>query len=226
MRDARVLTPLPTPVPRDALVFYYWRFGLKDDPRQWTRREIVDDVVLPIFADPRVRAEANCIYARKYTTDPQLPSSVLLLEECDEVRLFMASVPDRRQRISTLVANHVAPLFAADPPFDYPAKDRAGRDDCAWYRRCLTEVTGIALDLHHSPFFAEHRRLVYALDSAGGLRALSRLALHDYLLEHSRSYAALGLDGQARFWREFHRWGPAPNLYPPGHLFANLLLVD
>ncbi len=88
------------------------------------------------------------------------------------------------------------------------------------------QVTTIALDLHRAPEFAEHQRFVRALAPAPGLRAFTRAALHDYLLPHSQGYMELGDEGWTRFWHDFQRWGPTPNLYPPGHLLQNLLLVD
>jgi hypothetical protein len=173
-----------------------------------------------------VRAVADCVYARKLSLNPPPLSSSILLEKCDEVRLFMASEPQQRPRIAALVARHLASRFPAAGPFDYPAKQRAGQADCAWYRRCLTQVTTIALDLHKAPEFAEHQRFIRTLDATPGLRAFTRSALHDHLLRSSRTYAELGEDKWDRFWHEFHRWGPAPNLYPPGHLLENLMLVD
>lgn len=209
-----------------SLPFYYWRLAAGSSPGQLTRHAIVNEVVVPIFNDPAVRVEADCVYARKYSTNPPSLSSAILLEWCDEVRLFMASEQERRPRITALVARHLAARFPAAGPFAYPAKERAGQPDCAWYRRCLTQVTTVALDLHRAPEFAEHQRFVRALTPAPGLRALTRAALHDYFLQHSHGYVELGDDGWAWFWRDFHRWGPAPNLYPPGHLLENLLLVD
>jgi hypothetical protein len=209
-----------------SLLFHYWRFVPGADPYLPTRRAIVNEVIVPLFNDPALRAEADCIYARKYATDPPAISSIFLLEQCNEVRLFVASQPDRQARVNGLVAAHAAPPGAGHGPFHYPAKERAGFEDCVWYRRCLGHVTAAALDLHHSAMYADHQRFVQRLDTAPGLRGLTGPALHDYLLEHSPSYAGLGKDGWGRFWRDFHRWGPAPNLYPPGHLFENLLLVD
>jgi hypothetical protein len=209
-----------------SLPFYYWRLAAGSGPEQLTRHAIVNEVVVPICNDLAVRAEADCVYARKYSRDPPALSSTILLERCDEVRLFMASEPARRPRIVGLVARHLALRFPAAGPFEYPAKERAGQPDCAWYRRCLTQVTIIALDLHRAPEFAEHQRFVRALETGPGLRTFTRAALHDYLFRHSQGYVELGDDGWAWFWHDVHRWGPTPNLYPPGHLLENLLLID
>ena len=209
-----------------SLAFYYWRFSAGNGQGDLSRHTIVNDVVVPIFNDPAVRAEADCVYARKYALNPPRLSSTILLEKCDEVRLFMASEQQQRPRIAALVARHVASRLPAAGPFDYPAKERAAQADCAWYRHCLTQVTTIALDLHKATEFAEHQRFIRTLDATPGLRAFTRSALHDHLLRGSRTYAELGEDRRDRFWHEFHRWGPAPNLYPPGHLLENLLLVD
>ncbi|HYL56672.1 MAG TPA: hypothetical protein VEU73_13965 [Gemmatimonadales bacterium] len=209
-----------------SLAFYYWRLSAGKGDGDLSRHTIVNEVVVPIFNDAAVRAVADCIYARKYSSNAPRLSSTILLEKCDEVRLFMASGPQQRPRITALVARHVAARFPAARPVDYPAKERAGQADCAWYRRCLTQVTTIALDLHKAPEFAEHQRFIRTLDATPGLRAFTRAAMHDHLLRGSRTYAELGDDKWDRFWHEFHRWGPAPNLYPPGHLLENLLLVD
>ena len=211
---------------QQSLTFYYWRFNAGTGPGELTRHAIVNEVVVPIFDDPAVRAAVDCVYARKYSQHPPALSSAILLERSDDVRLFVASAPQRRPQITTLVARHVASRLPVAGPFDYPAKERAGQPDCTWYRRCLTQVTTVALDLHRAADFAAHRRFVCTLDTEPGMRALTRAALHEYLLEHSRSYVQLGDEGWTRFWYDFHRWGPAPNLYPPGHVLENLLLID
>ena len=215
-----------TRIEEPSLPFYYWRLAAGSGPHQLTRHDIVNEVVVPIFNDPAVRVEADCVYTRKYSRDPPALSSTILLEKCDEVRLFVASEQERRPRITALVARHLALRFPAAGPFEYPTKDRAGQQDCAWYRLCLMQVTTIALDLHRAPEFADHLRFVRALDAAPGLRAFTRAALHDYLLPNSQGYVELGDEGWTRFWHDFHRWGPTPNLYPPGNLLDNLLLVD
>jgi hypothetical protein len=204
--------------------FYHWRLGAGNGTGQ-TRHEIINAVVVPIFEDPAIRAEAECVYARKYARDPAALPREFLLTGDDEVRLFIASLPERREAVTALVANHLGPRFPGVEPLDYPAKERAGFADCAWYRRSLTEVTAVALDLHQSSSFQDHRAFVHQVDGTG-IRGFTSARLHGYLGEHSRSYEALGRAGWRIFWRDFHRWGPAPNLYPPGHLFENLLLVD
>lgn len=209
-----------------ALVFYYWRFPTYR-ARRAPLRAIVNEILLPVFSDEPVRAAANCLYTRKYTSAPTPASATaLLLERVDEVRLFAASAPAGRTYLTARVAALVPPAIQYSGPFDYPAKDRACLRDCEWYRRSLTEVTAVALDLHQSPVLHEHLLLVSSLHACGGMRAFNRVMLHDYLLAHSRSYAVLGEEAQGRFWHDFPRWGPAPHLFPPGHLFENLLLVD
>jgi hypothetical protein len=209
-----------------ALVFYYWRFPTYR-ARQAPLRAIVNEILVPVVRDSHVRAAADCQYTRKYTSAPTPASATaLLLERVDEVRLFAASSPAGRAYLTARVAALVQSAIQYSGPFEYPAKDRACLHDCEWYRRSLTEVTAVTLDLHHGAASAEHLRLITSLHAFGGMRAFTRLALHDCLLDHSPSYAALGADAQERFWHAFHRWGPAPHLFPPGHLFENLLLVD
>jgi len=206
------------------LAFSSWRFQVGDGPAAAQRQQIVDQIIVPVFTDPRIRVDGTCVYARKYTADK--PSDILTptLEACDEVRLYIATRIADRAKITHLVAQHVPAGRQVSGPVDYLAKERACLPDCAWYRRGLTEVAGVALDLHRSPLLETHRQRLGELYRQGGLRAFAPATLHAYLLEHAPHYPRRE-EAQAIFWRDFLRWGPAPNLFPPGHLLANLILV-
>jgi len=211
--------PHPTP-----LVFSYWKFDASGAQAPAQRQQIVNEIVVPIFADVRIRADAACIYARKYTAEK--PEDILTpsLEPSDEVRLYIATLVTDRARMGQLVAHHVPEGRQVSGPLEYLAKDRACLPDCNWYRRGLTEVAAVGLDLHDSPLLETHRTRLRELYREGGLRGMTRPTLHAYLLEHAPHYPRTE-EGQAFFWRDFLRWGPAPNLFPPGHLLANLLLI-
>jgi hypothetical protein len=206
-----------------AIVFYYWRVDAEGGTTAAARRRIVNEVVAPIFVDPVIHAEADCIFARKYTSRP--PPRVTPLEPLDEVRLVVASTLEAQPGIMTRVARRLSPDLRARVTDD-PDTTRACGNDCRWYRTRLTNVTAIALDLHRSAEFETHRQFLRAIHDRGGLRAFTRGALHDYLRLHSLHYAALDEHSLVEFWHEFLRWGPEPSLFPPAHVLENLMLVD
>lgn len=206
-----------------AILFYYWRVDAGRDAASVARRRIVNEVVAPIFLDPLISADADCIFARKYTSRP--PPRVTPLEPLDEVRLVLASTPEAQVGIIEHVSSRIPPELHARVAND-PETTRACGNDCRWYRRRLTNVTAIALDLHRSPEFEAHRGFLRNVHDKGGLRAFTRDALHDYLAQHSLHYAALDEHSLPEFWREFPRWGPEPSLFPPSHVLENLMLVE
>src|SRR5690242_14323008 len=61
-----------------SLAFYYWRFAAGNGQGDLSRHTIVNDVVVPIFNDPAVRAVADCVYARKLSLKPPPLSSSIL----------------------------------------------------------------------------------------------------------------------------------------------------
>lgn len=209
------------PVP---VVFSYWRFDAGEGQPAMQRRQIVDEIIVPVFSDPRLRADVACIYARKHTVNKPEDIMTPSLEPCDEVRLYIATQTTNRAKIAQLVAQQVPEGRRVSGPLEYRAKDRACLPDCAWYRRGLTDVAAVALDLHSSPLLETHRRHLRALYGQGGLRGFARASLHAYLLEHAARYPGSD-EAREVFWRDLLRWGPAPNLFPPGHLLANLILV-
>ena len=206
-----------------AILFYYWRVDAEGGTTAVARRRIVNEVVAPIFLDPVVYADADCIFARKYTS--KLPPRVTPLEPFDEVRLVVASTPETQPGIVARVQSRFRSHFRGRMADD-PDTTRACGNDCRWYRHRLTNVTAIALDLHRSPEFESHRTFLRAIHDRGGLRAFSRDSLHDYLTNHSVHYAALDEYSLAEFWLEFLRWGPEPSLPPPAHVLENLMLID
>ena len=211
--------PVQTP-----LIFSYWKFDAGGDDAPERRRHIVNEIIVPIFGDLGIRRDAVCIYARKYTAEKPEDVMTPSLEPSDEVRLYIATAVTDRPRIAQSVSQHVNSGIQVTGPLDYHAKDRACLPDCEWYRRGLTDVAGIALDLHNSPLLEAHRERLRGLYRQGGLRALTHANLNTYLREHAPHYPRTD-DGQTTFWRDFLRWGPAPNLFPPGHLLVNLLLI-
>jgi hypothetical protein len=147
------------------------------------------------------------------------------LEPLDEVRLIVASTPEAQPGIVNRVASRFPPGLNARIADD-PDTTRACGNDCRWYRRRLTNVTAIALDLHRSPELDAHRQFLRSIHDHSGLRAFTQAALHDYLTLHSIHYASLDERSLVDFWREFPRWGPEPSLFPPGHVLENLMLVE
>jgi hypothetical protein len=206
------------------LAFSYWRFDVGDGHAETQRQRIVDEIIVPVFTDSNIRADAARVYARKYTASKPNDTLTPTLEACDEVRLYIATRITDRAKITRLVAQHVPAGRHVSGPVDYLAKERACLPDCAWYRHGLTAVAGVALDLHRSPLLKTHRRRLGELYGQGGLRGFALSTLHAYLLEHAPHYPR-SEEAQAVFWRDFLRWGPAPSLFPPGHLLANLILV-
>jgi hypothetical protein len=205
------------------ILFYYWRVDAGSGAAAVARRRIVNEVVAPIFVDPVIHADADCIFARKYTSNP--PPRVTQLEPLDEVRLIFASTPEAQPGIVARVASRFPPNIRARIADD-PDTTRACGNDCSWYRHRLKNVTAIALDLHRSAEFDAHQQFFRGVHSRGGLRAFSRPALHDYLCLNSLHYAALDERSLVDFWDEFLRWGPEPSLFPPGHVLENLMLVE
>ena len=206
-----------------AILFYYWRVDAGGGTTAVARRQIVNEVVAPIFVDPVIHADADCMFARKYTSSP--PPRVTQLEPFDEVRLVVASTPEAQPGIVARVASRFPSGLRARVTDD-PDTTRACGNDCRWYRHRLTNVTAIALDLHRSTEFETHRQVLRSIHDRGGLRAFSRASLHDYLALHSLHYSALDERSLVDFWQEFLRWGPEPSLFPPGHVLENLMLVD
>jgi hypothetical protein len=206
-----------------AILFYYWRVDAGSGPAAVARRRIVNEVVAPIFVDPMIHADADCIFARKYTSAP--PPRLTHLEPLDEVRLVVASSPEAQPAIVARVTNRIPPNIHARVADD-PDTTRACGNDCRWYRHRLKNVTAITLDLHRSPEFEAHRQFLRSVHDRGGLRAFTRAALHDYFSLHSLHYAALDEHSLMDFWLEFLRWGPEPSLFPPAHVVENLMLVD
>lgn len=209
---------------KNPLVFSYWKFDATGDQAREQREEIVNDIIVPIFADVRIQTDAACVYARKYTADKPEDIQTPSLEPSDEVRLYIATLLTDRAKMGQSVEHYVPAGRLVTGPLEYHAKDRACLPDCAWYRRGLTEVAAVALDLHCSPLLTTHRERLRDLYRHGGLRGITRATFHSYLLEHAPHYPRTE-EGRAIFWRDFLRWGPAPNLFPPGHLLANLILV-
>lgn len=206
------------------MLFYYWRVDAEGgDAAAVARRRIVNEVVAPIFGDPVIHADADCIFARKYTSNP--PPRVTPLEPLDEVRLIFASTPEAQPGIVARVASRFPPNIRVRIADD-PETTRACGSDCRWYRHRLKNVTAISLDLHRSAEFEAHQRFLRGIHNRGGLRALSRPALHDYLTLHSLHYASLDERSLVDFWHEFLRWGPEPSLLPPAHVLENLMLVE
>lgn len=214
-----VTAPRQTP-----LVFSYWKFDAAGDHARAQREQIVNEIIVPIFNDLRIQTDAAAIYARKYTAEKPEEIQTPSLEPSDEVRLYIASLATDRTKMGQLVANHVPAGCVVSGPLEYRAKDRACLPDCDWYRRGLTDVAAVALDLHKNPLLTTHRERLRELYRQGGLRGITRATFHPYLLEHAPHYPRTE-EGRAIFWRDFLRWGPAPNLFPPGHLLANLILV-
>jgi hypothetical protein len=205
------------------ILFYYWRVDAGSGAAAAARRRIVNEVVAPIFVDPVIHSDADCIFVRKYTSNP--PPRVTQLEPLDEVRLIFASTPEAQPGIVARVASRFPPTIRARIADD-PDTTRACGNDCRWYRHRLKNVTAIALELHRSAEFEAHQQFLRGIHSRGGLRAFSRAALHDYLCRHSLHYAALDDLSLIDFWDEFLRWGPEPSLFPPGHVLENLMLVE
>ena len=206
------------------LAFSYWKFDASGADARGQRKQIVNEIIVPIVADVRIRKDASCIYARKYTTEKPEDIQTPTLEPCDEVRLYVATQVTDQAKMAQLVAHYVPARQRVSGPLEYHAKDRACLPDCDWYRRGLTEVAAVALDLHNSSLLETHRKHLRDLYAEGGLRGIACARFRDYLLQHAPHYPSTR-EGQAIFWRDFLRWGPAPNLFPPGHLLANLILV-
>lgn len=206
------------------VVFSYWKFDASGPDARGQRKQIVNELIVSIFADVRVRKDAACIYARKYTSEKPEDIQTPTLEPCDEVRLYVAAQVTDQAQMAELVAHYVPAGQRVSGPLEYHAKDRACLPDCDWYRRGLTEVAAVALDLHSSPLLETHRKHLRELYVEGGLRELACERFSDYLLQHAPHYARTA-ERQTLFWSDFLRWGPAPNLFPPGHLLANLILV-
>jgi len=192
-----------------ALLLYRWHLNAAGDDPRAERRRLVGSVVIPVFRDGAVLAGAACLYAGKYGSP----------HEPDEVRLTLVAEQHVGVQAAAAVDAHLAGERVAHRIGPAPG-DRLCRADCAWYRRRLTEVTRIALDLHDDP---GHRAALLAMwcppDNA---------ALHAYLARHSTTYRGLCKTDEARaaFWQEFWTPGPSPGLSHPGHWIENLVLAE
>lgn len=89
------------------------------------------------------------------------------------------------------------------------------------YRRRLREVTDVALDLHGDPNLVEHQMFLIQIACGTDDNATD---LHDFLCQHSPTYAAFPEYHKITFWNEFTQPGPDPSLPLPIHSFWNIVL--
>ncbi len=186
------------------LVLYRWHLDASgaDPPAACGR--LVNDVVIPVFRDAAVSSSAECLYAGKYWPP-------------GEVQLTLVTEQHLGTRAAGAVAVHLAGARITQrigpDPGDVLCRARA-----AWYRRRLTEVTRVALDLHGHP---AHRAALLAIWSTA-----HNAALDAYLQAHSATYRELCERDEARaaFWADFWRRGP-DGLNYPGHWIEDLVLA-
>lgn len=214
------------PVPGTSLVLHRWRLTADGPDPGRRRRELIDAVVAPLFDEAVTRGDSYCLYACKYARTPPPYPLTMPLRPLDEVRVMIVTSEEGSEHFLEAVEALIPPDVRSHRQIVDQPENRLCWEDCGWYRNRMTDVTGVALDLHDSPHFDEHVRFLAGVHARGGLRAFTREALHEFFLQHSARYRAQTPGWIEGFWQDFLRWGPEPGMWPPGHVLENLLLVD
>jgi hypothetical protein len=171
----------------------------------------VNDAVAPALRDPGVRGLVSdyCVSKHGEAGEPNRG-----------VWLSLFSPREAQPRLLSAVEPH---LRAYAPTAPYIGDDPVLCGECTSYRRALTHMTEVALDLHTSPELRVHQVFLIGL-ACSGLNP--RPVLGRYLALHSFTYARLcaGPEGDDEFWKEFSTWGPQEPLTYPGHWLWNIVV--
>jgi hypothetical protein len=190
------------------LLLYRWHLDASQNglPAEW--RRLVNAVVVPLFQDPAPLTHAACLYASKQNGPPPEVWVTLIADE---------AVGDAA---AATVTNRLKGARLNKPVVPERGDDLCA-DECESYRRRLTQVTRIALDLHKAlEAHADALKRIWGSDHNTELAA--------YLSANSQAYRAVCATPEAAtsFWEEFWKPSPHPSLPScPGHWMVNLIVA-